>query len=187
MMYLLALGGFVLLFAGGEWLVRGAVSVSRRMGISPLLIGMTIVAFCTSAPELLVSLEAALRGQVDMAVGNVVGSNTFNILGCLGLSSLAAGGAGLAVPPAVLNFDIWVMLAVALACLPVFVSGREIARWEGAVFISYYVAYVLYLILQAQQHDALEAYSSTMMGFVIPITLLTLVAVVLRRDQRPSG
>jgi cation:H+ antiporter len=111
----------------------------------------------------------------------VVGSNTFNILGCLGLSGLVAGSAGLAVPPSVLNFDIWVMLAVALACLPVFLTGREIARWEGAVFLAYYIAYVAYLILAAQQHDALGAYSSVMMGFVIPITVITLVVVMLRR------
>jgi cation:H+ antiporter len=83
-----------------------------------------------------------LRGERDIAVGNVVGSNTFNILGCLGLSSLAAGGTGLPVPPAVLGFDLWVMMATALACLPVFMTGREIARWEGAVFLAYYVAYV---------------------------------------------
>jgi cation:H+ antiporter len=120
-------------------------------------------------------------------VGNVVGSNTFNILGCLGLSSLAAGATGLSVPPAVLNFDIWVILAVALACLPVFLSGREIARWEGAVFLLYYVAYTAYLILQAQQHDALGAFSATMMGFVLPITVVTLVAALLRRPTPSSG
>ena len=179
--------GLGLLVVGSEALVSAAVSFAKNQGVSDVVIGLTIVAAGTSMPEVATSVMAAIKGERDMAVGNVVGINTFNILGCLGLSSLAAGGAGLAVPPAVLNFDIWVMLAVALACLPVFVSGREIARWEGAVFVSYYVAYVLYLILQAQQHDALEAYSATMMGFVIPITLVTLVAVMLRREQRPSG
>ena len=78
-------------------------------------------------------------------MGNVVGSNTFNILGCLGLSGLVSGDLGLVVPAAVLNFDIWVMIAVALACLPVFMTGREIARWEGGVFLLYYAAYVAYL------------------------------------------
>jgi cation:H+ antiporter len=81
----------------------------------------------------------------------------------------------------VLNFDIWVMIAVALACLPVFLSGREIARWEGGVFLLYYAAYVAYLILAAQQHDALGVFSSTMLGFVIPITVVTLVAMTLQR------
>jgi cation:H+ antiporter len=124
---------------------------------------------------------AAVKGERDIAVGNVVGSNLFNILGCLGLSGLVAGSGGLAVPPSVLNFDIWVMIAVALACLPVFLSGREIARWEGALFLLYYAAYVAYLILAAQQHDALGVFSSTMLGFVIPITVVTLVAMTLRR------
>jgi cation:H+ antiporter len=83
--------------------------------------------------------------------------------------------------PSVLAFDIWVMLAVALACLPVFMTGREIARWEGGVFLGYYVAYVAYLILAAQQHDALQAFSGLMLGFVVPLTLVTLVVVVIRR------
>jgi cation:H+ antiporter len=80
-----------------------------------------------------------------------------------------------------LAFDVWVMLAVALACLPVFMTGREIARWEGGVFLGYYVAYVAYLILAAQQHDALQAFSGLMLGFVVPLTLVTLVAMVIRR------
>ena len=108
-------------------------------------------------------------------MGNVVGSNTFNILGCLGLSGLVSGDLGLAMAPSLLAFDIWVMLAVALACLPVFMTGREIARWEGGVFLGYYVAYVAYLILAAQQHDALPVLSSVMMGFVVPLTVVTLV------------
>jgi len=80
MMYVYAAAGFVMLFGGGEWLVRGAVAVSRQFGLSPLLIGMTVVAFCTSAPELVVSLNAALAGNSDIALGNVVGSNIFNVL-----------------------------------------------------------------------------------------------------------
>jgi cation:H+ antiporter len=122
-------------------------------------------------------------------VGNVVGSNTFNILGCLGVSGLVSGslpgGAGLLMAPALLSFDIWVMLAVALACLPVFMTGREIARWEGGVFLLYYVAYVAYVILAAQQHDALQPFSVAMMSFVLPLTLITLV-VVLLRQRRPT-
>jgi len=76
------------------------------------------------------------------------------------------------------------MLAVCFACIPVFLTGREIARWEGAVFLGYYVAYVAYLILASQEHDAIEAYSSVMMSFVIPITVITLVAVMIR--NRPK-
>ena len=99
-----------------------------------------------------------------------------------------AGATGLAVPESVMNFDIWVMLAVALACVPVFMTGREIARWEGGVFLLYYVAYVAYLILAAQQHAALGAYSAVMMGFVVPLTVITLVVALLgRKPAPPSG
>jgi cation:H+ antiporter len=80
------------------------------------------------------------------------------------------------------------MLAVALACVPVFMTGREIARWEGGVFLLYYVAYVAYLILAAQQHAALGAYSAVMMGFVVPLTVITLVVALLgRKPAPPSG
>ena len=176
----LVLAGLALLVLGSGWLVEAATSFARALGVSDLVIGLTIVAAGTSLPEVAASVTAALKGERDIAVGNVVGSNTFNILGCLGVSGLLAGGADLAVPPAVLNFDLWVMIAVALACLPVFLTGREIARWEGAVFVGYYLAYVSYLILAAQQHDALPAFSAAMLGFVVPLTLVALVVAVIR-------
>jgi cation:H+ antiporter len=178
--------GLTLLVLGAQWLVNAAVVFAKSLGVSDVVIGLTIVAAGTSMPEVATSVMAAVKGERDIAVGNVVGSSTFNILGCLGLSGLASGSLGLVVPEAVLNFDIWVMLAVALACIPVFMTGREIARWEGAVFLLYYVAYVAYLILAAQQHDALGAYSSIMMGFVVPLTVITLVVALLgRRTEQP--
>jgi cation:H+ antiporter len=180
----LIVAGLVALVFGSDWLVTAAIAFAKAMGVSDLVIGLTIVAAGTSMPEVAASITAAIKGERDIAVGNVVGSNTFNILGCLGLSSLVSGSAGLGVPPSVLAFDIWVMLAVALACLPVFMTGREIARWEGGVFVAYYAAYVAYLILAAQQHDALGAFSAAMMSFVIPITLVTLVVVLLRKPTR---
>jgi cation:H+ antiporter len=173
--------GLGLLVLGSGWLVSAAVSFAKTLGVSDVVIGLTIVAAGTSMPEVATSVMAAIKGERDIAVGNVVGSNTFNILGCIGLSGLAAGATGLAVPASVLNFDIWVMLAVALACLPVFVTGREIARWEGGLFLLYYIAYVAYLILAAQQHDALGSFSGVMLGFVIPITVVTLVITLFRR------
>jgi cation:H+ antiporter len=183
---LLMAAGLGLLVLGAQWLVDAAVVFAKSLGVSDVVIGLTIVAAGTSMPEVATSVMAAVKGERDIAVGNVVGSNTFNILGCLGLSGIASGSLGLVVPEAVLNFDIWVMLAVALACIPVFMTGREIARWEGAVFLLYYVAYVAYLILAAQQHDALGAYSSAMMGFVVPLTVITLVVALLgRRSQQP--
>jgi cation:H+ antiporter len=181
---LLVAAGLGLLVLGSDALVTASIAFAKAMGVSDLVIGLTIVAAGTSMPEVAASVTAAFKGERDIAVGNVVGSNIFNILGCLGVSALAAGGAGLAVPPSVLNFDIWVMLAVALACLPVMLSGREIARWEGAVFLLYYVAYVAYLILAAQQHDALPLFSTAMMSFVVPLTIVTLLAMSLRPGAR---
>ncbi len=177
--------GLVALVLGSEWLVTASVSFAKAMGVSDLVIGLTIVAAGTSMPEVATSITAAIKGERDIAVGNVVGSNTFNILGCLGISGLVSGEAGLAMSQALMNFDIWVMLAVALACLPVFLTGREIARWEGCVFIVYYAAYVTYLILAAQQHALLGAFSTAMMSFVVPITVISLIVAVIRKPQSP--
>ena len=171
--------GLVFLVLGSNWLVEAATSFAKAMGVSDLVIALTIVSAGTSMPEVATSIMAAVRKQRDIAVGNVIGSNTFNILGCLGLSGLVAPG-GLGMAPALMAFDIWVMLAVALACLPVFMTGREIARWEGAVFLGYYAAYTAYLILAAQAHAALATFSTTMMGFVVPLTVVTLVVVLIK-------
>jgi cation:H+ antiporter len=180
---LLVAGGLALLILGSRWLVGAAVAFAQAFGVGELVIGLTIVAAGTSLPEVATSITAAVKGERDIAVGNVVGSNTFNILGCLGLAGLVAP-AGLPVAPAVLHFDAWVMLAVAAACLPIFFTGRQIARWEGAVFVGYYVAYVAYLILAAQRHALLPAFSAAMLGFVIPLTIVTLVVVLLRPPAR---
>ncbi|MFN7696175.1 MAG: calcium/sodium antiporter [Burkholderiales bacterium] len=173
--------GLAALVFGSEWLVTASVAFAKALGVSDLVIGLTIVAAGTSMPEVATSITAAIKGERDIAVGNVVGSNTFNILGCLGISSLVSGDMGLGMAPSLMAFDIWVMLAVALACLPVFMTGREIARWEGAVFLIYYIAYVAYLILAAQQHDLLAPYSMVMMSFVVPLTVITLGVSLIKR------
>ena len=178
--------GLALLVLGSDWLVTASTIFAKALGVSDLVIGLTIVAAGTSMPEVATSITAAIKGERDIAVGNVVGSNTFNILGCLGLSGIVSGDLGLSVPPAVLNFDSWVMLAVALACLPVFITGREIARWEGAMFLLYYAAYVAYLIMATQQHAALGVFSAAMMGFVIPLTVITLIVVLLKSARPPN-
>jgi cation:H+ antiporter len=183
---LLVAGGLALLVLGANWLVDSAVAFAKAMGVSDLVIALTIVAAGTSMPEVATSITAAIKGERDIAVGNVIGSNTFNILGCLGVSGLVSAG-GLSIAPAVTNFDIWVMLAVAVACLPVFMTGREIARWEGFVFLAYYAAYTAYLILAAQQHDALGKYSAVMMSFVIPITVVTILVVMLRPAKQNAA
>ena len=177
----LILAGLACLVAGADLLVTASVAFARALGVSDVVIGLTIVAAGTSMPEIATSITAALKGERDIAVGNVVGSNIFNILGCLGVSGLVAGASGLQVAPSLLTFDLWVMIAVAIVCLPIFLTGREIARWEGGVFVAYYGAYVGYLILAAHDHDALEFFSGVMTGFVLPLTVVTLVVVLMRR------
>lgn len=182
---LLVLAGLGLLVLGSDWLVGAAVAFARALGISDAIVGLTIVAMGTSLPEVATSLTAVLRGERDIAVGNVVGSNIFNLLGSLGLSGLVASG-GLLVPRSVLNFDLWVMLAVAVACLPVFFTGRRIARWEGGMFLGYYVAYTAYLVLDTKEHELLGAYSRVMLGFVLPLTVVTLAVLLVRSLRRPA-
>jgi cation:H+ antiporter len=177
--------GLALLVLGSQWLVTAATAFAKAMGVSDLVIGLTIVAAGTSLPEVATSVMAAIRKERDIAIGNVIGSNTFNILGCLGLTGIVATD-GLPIADGLLNFDIWVMLAVAFACLPVFLSGRQIARWEGAVFMGYYVAYVVYVVLTAQQHAALPAFGTAMLSFVLPITVVTLIVMMLRPAAAPA-
>ena len=183
---LLIVAGLGLLVLGSEWLVNAAVAFARALGVSDLIIGLTIIAAGTSMPEVATSVMAAVRGERDIAVGNVIGSNTFNILGCLGLSGIVSAN-GLGMSSAVLNFDLWVMLAVAFACLPAFMLRNEIGRRRGLMFLAFYVAYVAYLILGAQDHDALDEFSAVMLSFVLPITIVTLVAMVIRGQGGAHG
>jgi cation:H+ antiporter len=169
----LMIAGLAGLVLGSEWLIQGAVAAARALGVSELVIGLTIVAIGTSLPELATSVIASLRGERDISVGNVVGSNIFNILSVLGFSSLVAPD-GMAVAPAVLRFDAVVMIGVSLACLPVFFNGFQIKRWEGALFVGYYVAYTVYLILYSSHHDALDEYTLAMGYFVLPLTGIAL-------------
>ena len=175
----LVLVGLVLLTLGGDWLVDSASSFARALGVSDLVIGLTVVAIGTSMPELATSVMAVLRGERDMAVGNVMGSNIFNLLGCLGLAGMLSP-AGLPANDALMNFDIWVMLAVACLCLPIVFTERRISRWEGWLLLGYCAAYLTYTLLGATHHDALPAFSFAMVAFVLPITLVLILASVVR-------
>jgi cation:H+ antiporter len=183
----LVLLGLGLLVLGSGWFVDGAIALARSLGLSELIIGLTIVAAGTSMPEVATSILASIKGERDIAVGNVVGSNIFNILGVLGVSAVVAPG-GLPVQQSVLSFDVPVMIAAAVACMPIFFTGYRIARLEGAVFLGYYAAYTAYLVLAAQSHDALPFFSDVMLWFVVPLTILTLGVAVVRalRQRAPA-
>ncbi|WP_345294285.1 calcium/sodium antiporter [Luteimonas vadosa] len=182
----LLLSGLAALVLGARWLVEGAVAVAGLFGMSELVIGLTVVAVGTSLPELATSILAAMRGQRDLAVGNIVGSCIFNLLLVLGATAAIAPG-GIAVGGGVLGFDLPVMTAVALACLPIFFTGHEIARWEGALFLGYYIAYTAYLWLDSTHNAALPMYSLAMMAFVVPLTVVTLAIVTLRAWRHRRG
>lgn len=176
------LGGLALLVLGARWLVDSAVQIAQYLGMSELVIGLTIVAAGTSMPELATSVIASLRGERDIAVGNVVGSNIFNLLAVLGLSSIVAPD-GVQVADAALAFDIPVMVGVALICLPIFFTGFLISRLNGALFLFYYVAYTAYLLMAAQQHESLQTFSAAMVWFVMPATVIMLVTLAWRYQR----
>jgi cation:H+ antiporter len=170
--------GLALLVVGARLLVRAATGMASALGLSELIIGLTVVAVGTSLPEIATSILAAIRGERDLAVGNIVGSSIFNLLLVLGATALIAAD-GVAVSPVALRFDLPVMTAVAVACLPIFFTGHCIARWEGAVFVGYYAAYTAYLLMAASRHDALEDFRFGMIYVVIPMTAITLAALAL--------
>jgi cation:H+ antiporter len=167
-------GGLVALVYGSQYFVEGCIGIARAAGMSELVIGLTIVAAGTSMPEVATSIMAAIKGERDIAVGNVVGSNIFNILVVLGASGIVANPE-IQVASSLQSFDIPFMIATALVCLPIFFSGFEVARWEGFLFLVYYVAYTLFLILKSTQHDLLEPFSQAFYYFLVPLTLLAIV------------
>lgn len=135
--------GLVLLPVGADLLVRGATDIARAFGVTEVVIGLTLVAIGTSLPELAASVAAALRGRSDMALGNVVGSNIFNILSILGVTALFAP---LPIPPELMRFDLWVMLASSALLAPFLFRALTIGRVTGALFLAAYAAYVWVLL-----------------------------------------
>jgi len=163
--------GLGLLIIGSQFLVSSATEIAEALGVSDLVIGLTVVAAGTSLPELATSVLAAIRGQRDIAVGNVVGSNIFNLLAVLGASA-AVSDAGIAVNDEAIRLDFPVMIVATIVLIPICWNGFMIKRWEGAVLVGFYVAYVVYLILSAGDATAPELYR-TMLMIVVPLALLT--------------
>ncbi|HMQ29391.1 MAG TPA: calcium/sodium antiporter [Chloroflexaceae bacterium] len=184
----LIFAGLGTLVLGAGWLIDSATTIARAFGVSDLIIGLTIVAAGTSLPEVATSIIATLRKERDIAIGNVVGSNIFNLLGILGLAALVTPG-GLNVNPLMLSFDLPIMIAVAAACLPIFFTGFTIARWEGVLFLGSYVAYTAFLVLVATRNPALETFTNAML-LVLPLIAATLVwtgVQALRRQRGPGA
>ncbi len=179
----LVLGGLVLLVLGSRWLVRSSVDFAEALGVSEVVIGLTLVAIGTSLPELATSVVASLRGERDIAVGNVIGSNLFNLLAVMGASGILAKG-GLSVSPLVVRVDLPVMLGVAVACAPVFFTGSRITRWEGGLFLTGWIAYTLYLILQAGQSASAAILGNVLLTVALPLAGLLLGSSIILDIRR---
>jgi cation:H+ antiporter len=171
--------GLAMLIGGARLLVDAATQMASALGLSDLVIGLTVVAVGTSLPEIATSILSAIRGQRDLAVGNIVGSNIFNLLLVLGATATIADG-GVPVGDSAIRFDLPVMTAVAVACLPIFFNGHRIARWEGALFVGYYLAYTAYLLMAATDHAALADFRFVMQWVVVPLTVVTLAVITWR-------
>lgn len=165
--------GLIMCIVGADALVDSATTLARILGVSELVIGLTIVSIGTSLPELATSFVATIRGQRDIAIGNVVGSSIFNILGVIGVAGLIAPN-GIIVAPSILRVDLPVAIGASIACFLICFTDRIISRWEGLLFLFYYGAYTTYLILEAQTHAALPLFSLILLWFVIPVSAVTL-------------
>jgi cation:H+ antiporter len=168
--YLSIMAGLVGLFLGGEALVRGSVSIAHRMSISPFVIGLTVVGFGTSTPELLVSVQAALKGVPDIAIGNIVGSNIANVLLIVGVTALVWP---IHVAGSALRRDTTIMILSALALVPLFAMG-EIGRVAGLTLVAGLIAYLVWTFLKPRQEasdDEAEAAATPIMNALLWVTL----------------
>jgi cation:H+ antiporter len=177
------MGGLALLGFGSDLLVKGAVAIAHALKISEAVIGMTVITIGTTAPELSACLVAALRGERDIAVGNIVGSNIFNVLAVLGVGAAMTPG-GIPVDDRMLHFAMPVMGAVCFSCLPVFFAGSAIRRWEGMLFLFYFALYLTYLVLEELRHKELMTLKNSILWFVAPLTVVTLSVSVIRELRR---
>lgn len=177
--------GLACLVAGANLLVNSAVNIARAFAVSEAVIGLTIVAVGTSLPEVMTSIVASIKGQRDIAVGNVVGSNIFNLLAVLGFSGVLSSN-GLAGNEQLVQQDFPVMLAVALLCVPLFFTGAILSRIEGALFFILYLAYTLFLIGGALHAPWLASVHGIIVYALIPLTVVVVIGSLVkdRYDKR---
>jgi cation:H+ antiporter len=165
--------------------VTGAERIAASLGVPELIVGLTVVAVGTSAPEIITTIVAAWKGQAELAVGNAVGSNIFNILFVLGAVGTATSD-GIAISAEAVALDLPVMVAAAVACLPILARRHLLERWEGLVFLGYYAAYVIFLGLDAAEHDAKDSFVLFFGWIVVPLTALTFATVAIRQFRPAS-
>jgi cation:H+ antiporter len=177
------LAGFFILITGARWLIYSSLIFAEIAGVSELTIGLTVLAIGTSLPEIVVVLIAAIKGEKDIAVGSIIGSNILNFLAVLGVSGLFIPGA-IPVQQSLINFDLILLLIASIFCIPIFYTGHKMVRWEGVLFLCLYFSYLFYLFLSSNNHDFITVFSSFMLYFALPLTLLTLLVFALMEWKR---
>jgi len=177
--------GAALLVYGSQLFVESASTMAETLGVSKLIIGLTIVSMGTSAPELTTSIVASLRGETDLAIGNAVGASVINLLGVIGLSALFSGG-GLEVPEAALQLDFPVAITVGIIVLAIAVFGRRAGRRDGILMIGFYAIYLGTLIAISQNDDLLSPASIIALAVVLPVTIAIAVFAIVRSILRPG-
>lgn len=172
--FLILIIGFTGLIFGARWIVDSAIIFAEMAGVSELTIGLTVVAIGTSLPEIVISLLAALKGERDIAVGNIIGSNILNFLAVLGVSGMFIPDS-IPVQKSLLQVDLPLLIGTSILCYPIFYTGRKIVRWEGALFFALYFAYLFYQFLVSAEHRFLEVFISVMLYFVFPVIVVTVL------------
>jgi cation:H+ antiporter len=181
----MVIAGLAMLIIGGDLFIGAAVGIARSWGFSELVIGLTLVAAGTSLPEVAASVVAALKGERDIAVGNVVGSNIFNLMCVAGITGLVVPG-GIPVGDMAIARDLPVMVVVAIACMPLFLVGNGVERWEGMILIAFYVLYACFLVAMAQGNESLIQ-ALTIIGWILAplavVAYMTRIGITLRRKS----
>ena len=173
------LAGLVLIVQGANWMVGSAVTIAQLLGMSELVVGLTIVSIGTSLPEVATSMSAARKGNADIAVANVLGSNIYNVLLTLSLTIVVAPGV-LEVSRNALILDMPFMIAVAVGCVPIFLAGFDLNRKDAFLFLFYYAAYLIYLVLEATGSEYLGWIEKGFFFGVLPLTLYYMFSRLIR-------
>ncbi len=181
--FIILLLSIILLGWGSDRVVDSSVVIARELGIDEFIIGLTIIAVGTSLPELVTSLMALAHRRCDLAVGNIVGSSIFNILGVVSVMTLVSSG-GVTVTANNLSMDLPVLLASSVVCLPIFFSGYRISRLEGIFFIIYYLVYIVFFAVITAPDSFFGTYVRISMIYVIPSVFIIYVFIVLQLGKR---
>jgi len=169
--------GLIGLVGGAQLLVKGATAIALSLGISELVVGLTVVAIGTSLPEVAASVAAALRGQRDMAIGNVVGSCIFNIALCLGIAGLVAPS-GLNAPVQLITFDVRVMVVAAIVLMPLIITDYTVSRTVGVLLLSWCAVYLAWTVLAATASPLLTPFSQLVIFGLLPASIVFIAATV---------